>query len=73
MTTPKPIRDSLLDWWPVLMLYSGTVGLGWQILQVLLAGTADVKPSLLALFGGMVGLYKIVDAQQARNAKRGIE
>ena len=60
----------MLDWWPVLMLYSGTVGLGWQTTQVLLKGATDVKPSLLALFGGMVGLYKIVDAQQARNQKR---
>jgi TctA family transporter len=73
MNETNSLRDQMLDWWPVLMHYSGTLGLGWQILQVLLAGTADVKPSLLALFGGMVGLYKIVDAQQARNAKRGIE
>lgn len=64
------VRDRMLDWWPVLMLYGGTVGMLWQIVQVLVDGTTDVKPSLLVLFGGMVGLYKIVDAQQARNQKR---
>lgn len=69
MTTP-PLRDRLIDWWPVLILYLGSLGLLWQIGQVLIAGTTDVRPSLLALFGGMVGLYKIVDAQQSRNAKR---
>jgi hypothetical protein len=61
----------MLSWFPVLMRYGGLSGVAFVAVVWLL--TERVEPSLLALFGGMMGVGEGVDALRELVAGRSQE
>lgn len=53
-------RSSLLEWFPVLTRYGGLTGVAFVV--AFWALTNRFEPTLLAFFGGMIGLGEGVDA-----------
>lgn len=57
-----PLRQSLADWFPVVMTYAGILGVASQAYNFWAHGRVDT--GLLIMFGAMMGLSEIAHAVQ---------